>query len=144
MNVNHGLPAWPRQGSNPGLHRQWCRSLPLDYHDSFFTWRAERAKNEQFPFFIPRATARCGHRGIRTMPGLHPEGGSLLVTPGGDYMDSMILGCGPAGLRQSRCLLGKCSSCDAQCQCQCTGLRGLIVIELRFIKFKFRLVSGVY
>jgi hypothetical protein len=29
--------------------------------------------------------------------GLHPEGNSLLVTPGGDYMDR-ILGCGPAGL----------------------------------------------
>ncbi len=33
------------------------------------------------------------------------------VTPVGDYMDS-ILGCGPAGLRQSRGPLGKCSSCD--------------------------------
>jgi hypothetical protein len=31
--------------------------------------RAERAKNEleQFPLFIPRATARRGHRGIRPM-----------------------------------------------------------------------------
>jgi hypothetical protein len=29
--------------------------------------RAERAKNEQFPLFIPRATARRGHCGIRPM-----------------------------------------------------------------------------
>jgi hypothetical protein len=45
---------------------------------------------------------------------------SLLVTPVGDYVDS-ILGCGPAGLRQSRGPLArrpgargnlKCSSCD--------------------------------
>jgi hypothetical protein len=36
---------------------------------------------------------------------------SLLVTPDGDYMNC-ILGCGPAGLRQSRGPLGKCSSCD--------------------------------
>jgi hypothetical protein len=29
--------------------------------------RAEGAKNEQFPLFIPRATARRSHRGIRPM-----------------------------------------------------------------------------
>jgi hypothetical protein len=47
-----------------------------------------------------------------TSHGLHPEEKkSLLVTPDGDYM-GRILGCGPAGLRQSRGPLGKCSSCD--------------------------------
>jgi hypothetical protein len=53
-------------------------------------------RNEQFHLFIPRATARRSHRGIRPMVYiLIPEGKSLLVTPDGDYM-YRILGCGPA------------------------------------------------
>jgi hypothetical protein len=102
-----------------------CFEVDHDPSESSTRREASRAiKNEQFPLFNPRATARPTHWPSRdTSHSLHPEGKSLfkLVTPNsalngrGEYMDSdsiLGLGCGPAGLRQSRGPLGKCSSCD--------------------------------
>jgi hypothetical protein len=58
-------------------------------------------KNEQFPLFIPRATARPSRDVSHS---LHVEGESLFVTTVGDYHDisgshhdHRVLGCGPAG-----------------------------------------------
>jgi hypothetical protein len=60
-------------------------------------------KNEQFPLFIPRATARPSRDVSHS---LHVEGESLFVTTVGDYHDISgshhdhrvtVLGCGPAG-----------------------------------------------
>jgi hypothetical protein len=77
--------------------------------------RAERAKNEQFPLFILRATATRSHRGIRPMVYILKGKVSWLRLVAIIWTASSHAAPGPAaGLRQSRGPLGKCSSCDVK------------------------------